>query len=308
MGPSDPHDGYCQKLARPEPFNFALSLLIFIGILISYLPQHIRIISLRSSFGISPYFILLGTTSGTSAFANILVLPRSTRDAACCKEISGLACFAGLLGILQVAVQWSSFFIILILFIVYFPRASSPASPTSPSAKPLATDSLFSYRTAVLVTIICVVHAVIIVITSIFIVVTQPSHLQAWANVLGIMAAVLTSIQYFPQIYTTFRLRRVGSLSIPMMCIQTPGSIVWAASLAARLGTEGWSTWGVYVVTAVLQGSLLAMSVYFEYVSPQKSVSDGTPSPEGGENESDQDREPDQDWQASEETPLLQSR
>jgi PQ loop repeat protein len=86
--------------------------LIFIGILISYLPQHIRIISLRSSFGISPYFVLLGTTSGTSAFANILVLPRSTRDVACCKEISGLACFAGLLGILQAAAQWSCFIVV----------------------------------------------------------------------------------------------------------------------------------------------------------------------------------------------------
>ncbi|OXV10200.1 hypothetical protein Egran_02038 [Elaphomyces granulatus] len=121
------------------------------------------------------------------------------------------------------------------------------------------------------------------------------------------MAAVLTSIQYFPQIYTTLRLRRVGSLSIPMMCIQTPGSIVWAASLAARLGTEGWSTWGLYVVTAVLQGSLLAMSVYFEYVNPQKSVSDGTPSPEGIEDEPEQEQDREQD-QLSEETPLLQSR
>lgn len=93
-----------------------------------------------------------------------------------------------------------------------------------------------------------------------------------------------------------------------MMCIQTPGSIVWATSLAARLGAEGWSTWGVYVVAGVLQGSLLTMAVYFEYVSPRKSVSDGTQSPEGRENEPNRDREPDQDWQASEETPLLQSR
>jgi len=296
--------GHCQKLARPEVFNFALSLLIFIGILISYLPQHIRIISLRSSFGISPYFVLLGTTSGTSAFANILVLPRSTRDVACCKEISGLACFAGLLGILQAAAQWSCFIVVLVLFVLYFPRTNSP---TSPSAKPLTTDPLSSYRTAVLIAIICIVHALIIAITSVFIVVAHPSHLQAWANILGIMAAILTSIQYFPQIYTTLRLRRVGSLSIPMMCIQTPGSIVWAASLAARLGTEGWSTWGLYVVTAVLQGSLLAMSVYFEYVNPQKSVSDDTPSPEGIEDEPEQGQDREQD-QLSEETPLLQSR
>ena len=78
------------------------------------------------------------------------------------------------------------------------------------------------------------------------------------------MAAGLAAIQYFPQIWTTYNLKHVGSLSIPMMLIQTPGSFVWAASLAARLGTEGWSTWGVYLVTGCLQGCLLAMGIYFE--------------------------------------------
>lgn len=50
-----------------------------------------------------------------------------------------------------------------------------------------------------------------------------------------------------------------------MMCIQTPGSFVWAASLAARLGASGWSAWGVYVVTGLLQGTLLVMGIVFEY-------------------------------------------
>lgn len=48
------------------------------------------------------------------------------------------------------------------------------------------------------------------------------------------------------------------------MCIQTPGSFVWAGSLAARLGAGGWSAWGVYLVTGVLQGSLLVMGIWFD--------------------------------------------
>lgn len=148
-------------------------------------------------------------------------------------------------------------------------------------------------------TIVCVVHTVILIVTSVVIAITQPTHLQAWANVLGVMAAVLASIQYFPQIWTTFRLRHVGSLSIPMMCIQTPGSLVWAASLAARLGKEGWSAWGVYVLTAVLQGTLLVMGVYFEYLGPKKDVIEH-PIESSDEQEHDQ--------QPSENTPLLQER
>jgi hypothetical protein len=49
-----------------------------------------------------------------------------------------------------------------------------------------------------------------------------------------------------------------------MMVIQTPGSFLWAASLAARLGMEGWSTWGVYLITGCLQGCLLVMGISFE--------------------------------------------
>ena len=48
------------------------------------------------------------------------------------------------------------------------------------------------------------------------------------------------------------------------MCIQTPGSFVWVGSLAARLGWAGWSTWGIYLVTGCLQGTLLVMAISFE--------------------------------------------
>lgn len=157
-----------------------------------------------------------------------------------------------------------------------------------------------SYSTAVIVSITCLAHAVIVLIVSLAVAIKHPSHLQTWANVLGIMSAVLASIQYFPQIWTTFRLQKVGSLSIPMMCIQTPGSLVWAASLAQRLGAEGWSAWGVYVITALLQGTLLVMGIYFEYLGPQKDViqhpfiADETPAANA-----------EQDQLATENTPLL---
>jgi drug/metabolite transporter (DMT)-like permease len=120
---------------------------------------------------------------------------------------------------------------------------------------------------------ISVLHAVVIFILSLYFVLRRPNNLQGWANFLGIFATVLSSIQYFPQIYTTYMLKRVGSLSIPMMCIQTPGSFVWAASLATRLGKEGWSAWGVYMVTGCLQGTLLVMAIYFE-LKARKSPKD----------------------------------
>ncbi|OQE94664.1 hypothetical protein PENNAL_c0003G09498 [Penicillium nalgiovense] len=305
----DPLTPYCGELASPGIFQTVLSVLIILGILCSYLPQHIRIISRRSSFGISPYFILLGVTSGTSAFANILVFPSTAQDVACCQEISGIACFAGLLGVFQVAMQWLCFFSILLLFVIYFPRATSPTDPVST----VSSTNGPTYRTALAITGICLLHALVTIIISVAFELRQPAAVAAWANFLGVLAAVLASIQYFPQIYTTFRLRCVGSLSIPMMCIQTPGSLVWAGSLAARKGWSGWSIWGVLVVTACLQGTLLVMAIYFEYFGPNNKREvghlagrNGAPNGSASAGESTQ-QEPAHEERPSEETPLLQS-
>lgn len=108
------------------------------------------------------------------------------------------------------------------------------------------------------------------ILTGVFFI-AAPKYLTGWANFLGVMATVLAGIQYIPQIYTTYTLKHVGSLSIPMMCIQTPGGLLFAASLFARLGWEGWSTWVIYLLTAAMQGSVLAMGVYYELAARRQN-------------------------------------
>ena len=81
------------------------------GIVVSYVPQHVSIVVRRSSAGISPYFVLLGTLSVDFALAYILVLPTSRADMACCRTNSGFACFAALLGVLQIAAQFGCFWL-----------------------------------------------------------------------------------------------------------------------------------------------------------------------------------------------------
>jgi len=109
MLPPEMQSPHCSKLASPNIPAFILSVVILLGILISYLPQHYRIIARRSSEGLSPLFVLLGTTSSSFALFNILCLPTSQKDIACCSEISRFACLSALLGIAQVAVQQACF-------------------------------------------------------------------------------------------------------------------------------------------------------------------------------------------------------
>jgi len=145
----------------------------------------------------------------------------------------------------------------LFLFLVFFPR-----SDTLPVEDEI--EKQYTWKTAVAVAVLCLLHGLLVIIISVTLIVSRPHHLGTWANVLGIIATILAAIQYLPQIWMTWHLGHVGSLSIPMMLIQTPGSFVWAGSLAARLGIEGWSTWGVFLVTGCLQGCLLGMGIGFE--------------------------------------------
>jgi hypothetical protein len=144
----------------------------------------------------------------------------------------------------------------LLLFFIFFPRGSS--LPENTTAKQ------YTFRTAVIVATLCALHGLVVIIATTAVAISFPNHLSTWANALGLMSASLAAVQYLPQIWTTYSLGHVGSLSLPMMVIQVPGSFLFAGSLFARLGFEGWSTWGVFLVTGCLQACLLIMGTYFE--------------------------------------------
>jgi len=236
----------CGSLQHVSYSNFVLSILIALGIVVSYLPQHYRIVHKKSVEGISPYFLLLGLISSTCALWNILLLQRSV--VGCCASLTLLQCFAAVLGILQIVLQFAMFAVVFILYLIYLPRL---------------------HTSAVYMTAIYLAFFVASASLTIFFGRSRQLYQVRFAYVLGLVGAGLAILQYFPQLYTTWAFSHVGSLSIPMMCLQTPGSILFAFTLAMRKGTN-WSTWGVYAVTAVLQGTLLAMCITFEYRDRQK--------------------------------------
>lgn len=63
---------------------------------------------------------------------------------------------------------------------------------------------------------------------------SPPVQIQLWATFLGVTSAGLAVIQYLPQLIKTYRMKLVGAISIPMMCIQSPGSILMVLSIALR--------------------------------------------------------------------------
>jgi len=251
----------CEDLRDVNVANLIVSICIVFGMLISYLPQHVRIIKRGTSEGISPYFVLLGTTSATSAFANILLLPQSRRDVTCCKELETFHCVAGLLGITQLGVQWISFTFIFVLFLVFF-RYNPEHDPDNEELEEGGESP--RWQTALFVAVVTLLHGLVVIVVTGVLTTAAPQKLGIWANTLGVMAALLAAVQYVPQIWMTYHIKHVGSLSIPMMCMQTPGGFLFAGSLFARLGWAGWSSWGIFVLAASMQGILLFMAIHYE--------------------------------------------
>jgi len=106
--------------------------------------------------------------------------------------------------------------------------------------------------------------------------ITGPSSrllVQRWAGFLGWSATVLAALQYIPQIIHTSRARLVGSLSIPMMCLQVPGSAIFVYSLALRPGVN-YTSLAAYVCTGVLQGVLLVLCIVWRIRERRAGIDD----------------------------------
>lgn len=104
--------------------------------------------------------------------------------------------------------------------------------------------------------------------------------LQIWSLINICASTLLAFIHFLPQIYYTWTLERVESLSIPTMIMQVPTYFLLAASLAVRFGTPGETAlvnyligvnaWVNYLVAGCEQGILLGLSIYFVYGMPGK--------------------------------------
>jgi uncharacterized protein with PQ loop repeat len=88
------------------------------------------------------------------------------------------------------------------------------------------------------------------------------SILGIYGKVIGIISAIVVVVQWSPQLYTTWKEGEAGSLSIPMLLIQLPGSLS-TVYFQAFLDRGDVTTWGPYMVTAIQQSILIVMCLVF---------------------------------------------
>ncbi|KAK9472373.1 uncharacterized protein V1510DRAFT_417323 [Dipodascopsis tothii] len=238
----------CSSLAHPSMFTLVVSVGLTVGVVVSYLPQHLRIIARGTAEGLSGWFLMLGVMSGSCAVVNIVLL--SADVLGCCSVLSGGLCIAAAMGVIQVVLQAALFALVLVLFLMYYPRTGAQ-----------------KYNEAVVASAVAGVHFFATAATGLYVHAIargrpESTAVETYAGLLGLEGAAITMIQYFPQIFTTLRLRSAGSLSMYTLIMQSPGGFLWAYSLAAREGTA-WSSWMPYFVAAVMQSVLLVICIVY---------------------------------------------
>ncbi|KAJ2851044.1 hypothetical protein J3B02_003603, partial [Coemansia erecta] len=272
----------------PSSQNTVLTALLCIGTFLSYLPQHIKILRRRSSDGLSPYFILLGTVGAGSNITNIILLQFIALQ--CCAVQSFGVCVASLLGVLQVCIQGTMFYINFVLYMIFFPEHnkyeqvagdeqgnSSSSNGIGDEQRPLLGRAqrriaTVEWQTALWVAAAVSAHGIVCLVMSLLLVTVVGPYAaptRTWASLLGLFSLCLTCLQFFPQIVKTWRSKTVGALSIPMMLMQTPGGFVFAYSIAIRPGVN-WSSWISTFMAATLQGVLLAICLVFDAQEKQR--------------------------------------
>ncbi|KAK7017607.1 hypothetical protein R3P38DRAFT_2540037 [Favolaschia claudopus] len=267
----------------------ALTLCLCIGLVISYLPQHFRIIRQNTSEGLSPWFLLLGSTSSAAGFLNLVTVQHT--QIRCCTVQTLSQCVESVAGIVQVGLQWAMFTFIFVLYMLYFPQhlkfeTSDEELRVGRNGKPRTRSKLWALSVAL--ANITVAHFLLSALFTLVVVLSAPSpfstptppspypdpsfpdpdpdhsHLPLsitrWALFLGVSSAILAAVQYLPQISFTWRARLVGALSVPMMCVQSPGAVAMVLSIALRPGTN-WTSWITYAVAGLMQFTLLSICI-----------------------------------------------
>ncbi|RLV93083.1 hypothetical protein JA1_002707 [Spathaspora sp. JA1] len=243
-------DEGCSVYDGASTVNLIFSILITFGIVGSYIPQYVRIYHKRTSEGLSTNFLLLGSCSSIFTLTNIILISSIARTCCVSGELNTFNCINSQLNLIQIGLQCTCAILILV-FVLILTKHS------------LKQDKL-EYARIVQVGHLVAVHGVISLVQVIIGLAGSRNLLYTIANTNGLLSALLTVIKYLPQIHTTYKLKHPGTLSIGMMCIQTPGGFIFTATLFFTKGSH-WSSWVSYLVAASLQGTLLILCIYYEY-------------------------------------------
>ena len=106
---------YCNY--KNDTKNIIIGSIIITAIVLTYLPQYLKICKDKSTKGISYLYLLLGNISNFTNFFGSLLLNYKLID--CCTHVNASHCLNILLPIYQMFTPWLCIFILYTIFLIY---------------------------------------------------------------------------------------------------------------------------------------------------------------------------------------------
>jgi uncharacterized protein with PQ loop repeat len=239
----EPADDPC---AQPTTADIVTGSLLLVGVCAAYLPQVVEIVLQKSSDGVSGFFVVLALLSASCTAVNAIIT--FWPGLMCCKTADLGLCIAIQLPLLQLVLP------LLFSFVVLGTYAHFSVPNRNRGCAALGASMLFTLAAFCAPLFMLLAH--------------DGTRAQAvvYATVAGLAGGVLAMVTFLPQIATTYKLKRKGSLSVPALVVMFVGNWIVAAYLLLNAG--GFSLVSIALVsqnfvTAIEIGVLLAMLVVF---------------------------------------------
>lgn len=252
--------------------NQVTGWLLTVGTFGSFVPQMWSLLVEKNLDGLAALSWALNYLSNMNTLINAFILQFVYIQ--CCHELSTLKCIGNLVPLLQLAMPAISTFIIFMLTSMYANRLTEPQKIREQELQANKRKSLASYFefvfesnsfvrplfiVSLFITFGCVVAGVLLMV---FLGVTARATVL-YADVVGIMAVLFLMVMYVPQLYTTFKVKHTGTLSVLTLMIQCPGSLA-VVYFDFFQNHMSWTTWAPYLVSAVQQFVLIIMCFYYK--------------------------------------------
>ena len=235
--------------------SIGIGTFLSITILLSYIPQYYKIIKTKSVYGINFDTILIGNTANLYNFFGIVVL--SSWKFNCCTQITIDKCISNIIPTIQMFMPWFSIFIYLLIFMSYNDNTSKNIFNSNVLNNILIRNKIKIWFIIFLLPVI--ISYIILTYKTI-----EPTHQKyIFSNIINGISAFLCIIQWIPQIVTTYRNKKLHSLSNITLSIQFLGSLI-VFSYQTFVIKEELSIGLPYLFSGFFQLSILLMDRYFK--------------------------------------------
>jgi len=235
-------------------FDYGLGWVLIVGTIVSYLPQHVKIWQMRSHEGLSFMAFGIGNIVAFTSLSNYMALEYKGTFWCCGEGVALLDCTGAYLAFLQLVLIYICQHVIILLYVIYYDHEFAHKNE-----KIAGTDYRSTLKWCLVTAVFEAVTSGALVLLFIFYGVDSDIVYGYGIGMMG-LCGVLSCVQLLPQIIETFKMKQVGSLSIPTVAIQAVGCALTCINLAPH---GSWEIWTPYAVQTVIGTFLTCEAIYY---------------------------------------------